>query len=121
MKQLKLLFLQVLVAVIGLAIWHVLTVYPVIGDPKKIQFFFSTPFEVLARTWKLFASGEIWYHLGITLTETILAFVFGAGGGILFGFMFARNALMAAVFDPCPASCWPRFSRSGSDLASGRK
>jgi NitT/TauT family transport system permease protein len=100
MKQLKLLFLQVLVAVIGLAIWHVLTVYPVIGDPKKIQFFFSTPFEVLARTWKLFASGEIWYHLGITLTETILAFVFGAGGGILFGFMFARNALMAAVFDP---------------------
>src|ERR687893_90179 len=42
----------------------------------------------------------IWHHLGITLLETILAFAFGAGGGILFGFLFARRALLAAVFDP---------------------
>jgi NitT/TauT family transport system permease protein len=60
-----------------LAIWHVLTVYPIIGQPKQIQFFFSTPLDVLARCWKLFATGEIWRHLWITLVETILAFVTG--------------------------------------------
>ncbi|MGL5362023.1 MAG: ABC transporter permease [Bosea sp. (in: a-proteobacteria)] len=100
MNRIKLLSLQLLVAVVFLAIWHVLTVYPLIGDPKKIQFFFSTPIDVLARTWKQVVGGEIWYHLGITLTETVLAFVFGAAGGILFGFTFARRQLLAAVFDP---------------------
>jgi NitT/TauT family transport system permease protein len=96
----RLLLLQLLVVVAFLAFWHVITNYPVFADVKKMQFFFSTPGAVLARTWKLLIGGEIWYHLGITLTETILAFVFGAAGGILFGFTFARNPLLAAVFDP---------------------
>jgi NitT/TauT family transport system permease protein len=81
-------------------LWHVLTVYPIIGAPRQIQFFFSTPVDVLARVWKEFASGDIWHHLWITLLETILAFAFGAAGGILFGFLFARRELLAAVFDP---------------------
>jgi NitT/TauT family transport system permease protein len=83
-----------------LVLWHVLTVYPIIGAPRQIQFFFSTPIDVLARVWKEFASGDIWYHLYITLLETILAFAFGAAGGILFGFLFARREMLAAVFDP---------------------
>ncbi len=99
-SRLKLLTLQVLVAVVFLGLWHVATAYPVFGEVKKIQFFFSTPEAVLTRTWKQIVGGEIWYHLGITLTETVLAFVLGATGGILFGFTFARNALLAAVFDP---------------------
>jgi NitT/TauT family transport system permease protein len=96
----RLFALQILVGVAMLVIWHVLTVYPIIGQPKQIQFFFSTPVDVLARTWAQFANGEIWYHLGITLTETLLAFITGAGGGILFGFTFARKPLLAAIFDP---------------------
>lgn len=67
---------------------------------KTIQFFFSTPGEVLARTWKQLTGSEIYWHLGITLTETVLAFVIGSAAGIFFGFAFARNALLAAVFDP---------------------
>ncbi|KMO24898.1 ABC transporter permease, partial [Methylobacterium aquaticum] len=89
-----------LVGLAGLAIWHVLTVYPILGSPKQIQFFFSTPVEVLKRTWTEMTNPEIWGHLWITLQETVLAFVFGALGGIAFGFLFARNALLAAVFDP---------------------
>jgi NitT/TauT family transport system permease protein len=100
MARVKLLSLQILIGLIMLLIWHVLTVYPIIGDPKKIQFFFSTPIDVLVRTWKQFVTGDIWYHLGITLLETVLAFIFGALGGIVFGFAFARKQLLAAVFDP---------------------
>lgn len=56
--------------------------------------------DVLIRTWKNFVSGELWYHLYITLLETVLAFTIGAGAGIVVGFAFARRELLAAVFDP---------------------
>ena len=100
MSRTKLVALQVAVGLGFLALWHVLTVYPILGPTRQIQFFFSTPLDVLARVWRLFATGEIWRHLGITLLETVLAFVIGAAGGILFGFLFARRELLAAVFDP---------------------
>jgi len=48
----------------------------------------------------LFVSGTIWKHLWITLTETVLAFVIGALGGVIIGFWFARKPVVAAVFDP---------------------
>jgi NitT/TauT family transport system permease protein len=63
-------------------------------------FFFSTPLDVAARVVKWFREGTIWYHLGITLTESALAFGIGSLGGILIGFWFARKPLIAAVFDP---------------------
>ena len=100
MNRVRLLALQVGVGIAMLVLWHVLTVYPILGAPRQIQFFFSTPLDVLARVWKEFAGGDIWHHLWITLLETILAFAFGAAGGILFGFLFARRELLAAVFDP---------------------
>ncbi len=100
MSRTKLVAWQIGVGIGMLVLWHVLTVYPIIGAPRQVQFFFSTPLDVLARVWKEFASGDIWYHLYITSLETILAFIFGAAGGILFGFLFARREMLAAVFDP---------------------
>jgi NitT/TauT family transport system permease protein len=99
-SRLKLLCLQILVMIVALAIWHVISNFPIFGDVKTIRFFFSTPFDVLARTWKQLTGTEIYWHLSITLTETVLAFVIGSAAGIFFGFAFARNALLAAVFDP---------------------
>lgn len=100
MSRIKLFALQVLVLLVCLGIWHVVTVYPLLGETKTIQFFFSTPLQVLGRTWNQLTGTDIYYHLGITLTETVLAFVIGSAAGILFGFTFARNDLLAAVFDP---------------------
>ncbi len=48
----------------------------------------------------MFAEGEIWEHLWITLVETLLAFVIGSVAGVAFGFWFARKPLLAAIFDP---------------------
>jgi NitT/TauT family transport system permease protein len=100
MSRARLIALQAAVGLVVLLVWHVLTVYPLLGPTKQIQFFFATPLDVLARAVKLFATGEIWGHLWITLVETVLAFVIGAAGGIVFGFLFARRELLAAVFDP---------------------
>ncbi|HEY8564771.1 MAG TPA: ABC transporter permease [Beijerinckiaceae bacterium] len=100
MTRLKLLALQIGVGLLILLAWHVATTTSLFGRPKDLQFFFSTPLDVIARVIKEFASGEIWRHLGITLLETVLAFTTGAIGGIAFGFLFARRELLAAVFDP---------------------
>jgi NitT/TauT family transport system permease protein len=100
MKRLKLLSLQILVMVVFLLVWHVVTAYPIMGDVKTIQFFFSTPAAVIVRTWNQLTGTEIYWHIGITLTETVLAFVIGSAAGIFFGFTFARRELLAAVFDP---------------------
>jgi len=100
MKRLKLLSLQILVMVVFLLIWHVATTMSLFGDIKTSQFFFSTPLAVLARTFKELTGPSIYWHLGITLTETVLAFVIGSAAGILFGFAFARHELLSAVFDP---------------------
>jgi NitT/TauT family transport system permease protein len=100
MPRTTLFLLQVLVAVVLIAIWQIGATVP-IGEAYLLpQFFFSTPGDVVARIYKLFATGVIWRHLWITLAESMLAFVIGSVGGVLIGFWFARKPLIAAVFDP---------------------
>ena len=100
MSRAKLLAWQLGVGALMLLAWHVATVYPIFGQPRQVQFFFSTPLDVGARVVREFSGADIWRHLSVTLQETVLAFVFGAGGGVAIGFLFARNDLLAAIFDP---------------------
>jgi NitT/TauT family transport system permease protein len=89
-----------LVAVVLIGTWHIASTSGWFGDVKTVRFFFSTPLDVAARVRDWFVDGSIWYHLGITLLEAMLAFVIGAGAGIAVGFWFARKPVVAAVFDP---------------------
>jgi NitT/TauT family transport system permease protein len=96
----KLIALQVLVALVVFAFWHAVTTWSIVGDVKTMRFFFSTPYDVIARVISMFMEGSVYRHLWITLVETVLAFVIGATLGIVIGFWFARKPLVAAVFDP---------------------
>jgi NitT/TauT family transport system permease protein len=122
----KLLVLQALVAVVVIGAWHVGSTVPIGGVYFLPKFFFSTPADVAARVWTLFADGTskivsctepidfsrllstsnpcfgktVWQHLLITLTEGVLAFVIGAVTGVALGFWLARNVLLSAVFEP---------------------
>jgi NitT/TauT family transport system permease protein len=100
MSRIKLLTLQLLVAVVALAIWQVLTTVPIAGKLLLPPFFFSNPVDVAKQVFAWFASGVIWKHLIITLWESLLAFVIGSVAGVLVGFWFARQPRVAAVFDP---------------------
>ena len=100
MKKPALFLAQLSVALVLLVIWHVFTATHLLGNPAKSQFFFSTPLDVAARIYKWFVEGTIWYHLGITLLEAMLAFFIGSAGGVLIGFWFARKPVLAAIFDP---------------------
>ncbi|HMN71752.1 MAG TPA: ABC transporter permease [Rhodoblastus sp.] len=100
MSRPALLAWQVGVAVALLAVWHIGSSVPLFGVYLMPKFFFSTPADVLARVWKMFATGVVWKHLWITLTETALAFVIGSVAGGAIGFWFARKPNLAAIFDP---------------------
>jgi NitT/TauT family transport system permease protein len=100
MPRRTLLVLQLLVAAFAVLLWHVLTTVPIAGVTLLPPFFFSTPSAVAARILKWLAEGTIWHHLWITLSEAILAFFIGSIAGILIGFWFARQPIIAALFDP---------------------
>jgi NitT/TauT family transport system permease protein len=100
MSRIKLLSLQVLVAVVVLALWQFFATVPVFDKILLPPFFFSNPLDVGEQIVKWFSTGTIWKHLGITLMESILAFVIGSALGVVVGFWFARQPLIAAIFDP---------------------
>jgi NitT/TauT family transport system permease protein len=100
MPRVQLLLLQILVAVVGVALWYVLATYPIFGHMVLPPFFFSNPVDVAKQIVDWFVSGVIWKHLWVTLEESMLAFVIGSIGGVLVGFWFARQPRIAAVFDP---------------------
>src|ERR1700686_2583266 len=100
MSRAVLLELQVLVAVVVLGLWQLFATVPVFGRMLLPPFFFSNPLDIGSQIFDWFRSGVIWKHLAITLWESILAFAIGALGGVAVGFWFARQPLVAAVFDP---------------------
>jgi NitT/TauT family transport system permease protein len=81
-------------------LWQLLATVPIFGHIVLPPFFFSTPVNVFNRIFKWLIEGTIWRHLVVTLTEAVLAFVIGSLSGALIGFWFARQPLVAAVFDP---------------------
>jgi NitT/TauT family transport system permease protein len=86
---------QTSLVVLVFALWYVLTETEVLPP-----FFFGRPLQVLGRVWDWFASGKIYPHLGITLVETVLAFVLGTLLGLAVGLWLALSALASALFDP---------------------
>ena len=45
------------------ALWHLLTTVEIGGRMLLPPFFFSNPFDVAARIYKMFATGQVWRHL----------------------------------------------------------
>jgi NitT/TauT family transport system permease protein len=105
---------QVLVLLVFFAIWHYAT-----RDPKA-AFFFGEPIKVMIRIWRWFTVGggslevgmgdstwftlnfpaEIYPHLLVTLTETLLAFAIGTALGLAVGLWLALSPVTSAILDP---------------------
>jgi NitT/TauT family transport system permease protein len=98
--RVKLIALQVIVGVLAIALWQIGTTVPVGGSYLLPPFFFSNPADVAARVVKWFVEGTVWRHLWITLYEAMMAFLIGSGAGVVIGFWFARQPMVAAVLDP---------------------
>lgn len=76
-------------------VWHVLVKAEVLP-----AFFFGEPLIVLQRIWDWLASGKIFPHLGVTLLETLLAFVLGTAAGLVIGLWLALAPTASTLLDP---------------------
>ena len=105
---------QLLLLVLILVVWHVGT------RNEQAAFFFGEPLKVAVRIWQWFTVGsgslevglgdvtlftlnfpaEIYSHLLVTLTETVLAFIVGTGLGLGIGLWLALSPLASAILDP---------------------
>jgi NitT/TauT family transport system permease protein len=84
------------------AIWYALTTPGIVSEEfaKNTAFFFGTPLQVLKVIWEWFAGGKIYPHLGVTLLETLLAFVVGSILGLGIGLWLALAPTASALADP---------------------
>lgn len=91
----KILLAQVSIFVLFIAGWKALTVFGIMSN-----FFVGDPFVVGSRLYDWFASGIIFRHLGVTLYETVVAFVLGSILGLLFGLWLALSPTASLLASP---------------------
>jgi len=84
------------------AVWYALTVPGLVSEPfaKNTAFFFGKPLDVLVVVWTWFTGGKIYPHLGVTLLETLLAFLSGSVLGLGVGLWLALSPTASALADP---------------------
>lgn len=78
-----------------LVLWHVLVA--LLEVPALI---FPGPVSVVQALWTGLASGEIFSHGAVTLTEILAGFVIGSLLGLLLGAAIGQSALLEAVLYP---------------------
>ncbi|MEX0958619.1 MAG: ABC transporter permease [Burkholderiales bacterium] len=76
-------------------LWDVLTRTEILPP-----FFFGQPLLVLERVWDWFSTGKVYPHLGVTLLETVLAFVIGTLLGLVVGLWLALSPTASSLLDP---------------------
>jgi NitT/TauT family transport system permease protein len=86
---------QILLFVSLMLFWYVATETGLL--PK---FFFGQPVHVFEDVIEWVTSGEIFYHLAITLEETIFGFAIGAILALICGLWLALSATASALCDP---------------------
>ncbi|MDR3367858.1 ABC transporter permease [Rhodoferax sp.] len=66
------------------------------------EFFFSSPSAIVARLWEWTtqgtSEGPLWFHLWVTMEESLLGFFSGAIAGIVAGIALGRNRMLSDVF-----------------------
>jgi NitT/TauT family transport system permease protein len=63
-------------------------------------FWISSPLAIWDQLADWVATGELWLHVEVTLTETLLGFVFGALSGVVVGLALGLNRRVAMILDP---------------------
>lgn len=82
------------IIVVGLALWQ-------FASGRLIKpFWISSPLEIWSQLSAWIATGELWMHVEVTLSETVMGFGFGAVAGIVVGLALGLNKRLAAVLDP---------------------
>ena len=97
---------QVALLLAVFVLWHVTTqpglVPPLFFDnDRQAAFFFGEPLKIFSRIWVWFVrDADIYRHLVVTLTETLLAFGIGSVLGLATGLWLALSPTASAILEP---------------------
>ncbi len=101
-----LLLWQLGLLVLLLVFWYAMTTPGLVplfmfDNDRQAAFFFGEPVVVAQRIWSWFVTeADIYKHLGVTLTETLLAFGIGSGAGLAGGLWLALSPMASAILEP---------------------
>ena len=84
-----------LILIVFIALWELFARVGII-DP----FIGSSPVRVAETIARLYAGGELFLHIGVTLYETVLGFVLGTAAGTLIAIMLWWSPAINRVLDP---------------------
>lgn len=87
--------IQVLILISFFILWELLTMFEIL-DP----FFISSPSRMLSTLSSLYASGELFLHIGTTLYETIVGFLLATTIGYLIAIVLWWSEKLRKIFDP---------------------
>jgi len=62
--------------------------------------FLAKPTSVMWRLFELFATGTIWVHIRVTLSEVVIGFLMGSVLGLAVGFLLGSSRFLSVVFEP---------------------
>jgi NitT/TauT family transport system permease protein len=90
-------FWRYLILVVFLGGWELLARVKLLDE-----FFFSRPTAILFRLYEWTtegtSEGPLWYHLWVTMEESLLGFFSGSIAGIIAGIALGRNRMLSDVF-----------------------
>ena len=78
-----------------LVLWEVLTRVGVLN-----VMIFSSPSRIISTISTLYTSGDLFYHIHITLFETMLGFLLGVGLGVLVAILLWWSETLRKILDP---------------------
>ncbi len=91
----KIRFFRILVFLLFIALWEIA------ADLKWIDsFFFSSPSRIVKYIFSMGKTGELLTHIGYTLAETILSFLFVMLLTVVFASLLWFSKSLAAIFEP---------------------
>ena len=99
-------FWQIGLLVTVFVLWHAITqpgLLPLLffDNDRQAAFFFGEPLKIFARIWAWFVTNaDIYRHLAVTLTETLLAFGIGSVLGLSMGLWLALSPTASAILEP---------------------
>lgn len=86
---------QILLLVLFLGLWELLVATNVLD-----AFFFSSPSRICSTLIELFASGNLIYHMWVTLSETFIGFIIATALGTLIAIALWWSDKLRKVLDP---------------------
>jgi NitT/TauT family transport system permease protein len=94
-KRTLILFSQVFLLVSLIALWELVT-YTNLVD----SFIFSSPSRIVKTTSLLYKSGDLFYHIGVTLLEAIAGFLLATFLGVFIAIILWWNETLRKILDP---------------------